>query len=230
MSETEKLDFTMSDKTVIVTDKEIYDVELLVDINDLKEAKEGIAYVMNNIFYIYRGKFKGIDLSTAMVGIYDNPDGDDPKYVIVEPSTDEEREEFDALSHANQLLPESIIDTLNTKEDLLIAIPESTKVFQPVLQDGDDLLKRIIKLVLIAKNVDLDRHKDRFSNKNELFNLKQVIRGKNKVSILIFDRCCDALNVEYEIRVREKSKDFSVGDRLESDIIVSSEDTFDYVD
>ena len=116
---------------------------------------------------------------------------------------------------------------LNTKEEILIAIPESSKVFQPTLSINDDILKRAIKLVLLDKGVDLDRHKDRFRDKNALFNLKQVIRGENKVSILIFERFCEALNLGFSITLFEKDPNFSVGKPLTKPVVVSSEDTYE---
>ena len=82
-------------------------------------------------------------------------------------------------------------------------------------------------MALIQKNVDLDRYKDRFTNKNELFNFKQVIRGDSKLSILIFNRGCEALNLKYSIVLEDKSPDDIVGDKLMEPIIVSSEDTYD---
>ena len=79
---------------------------------------------------------------------------------------------------------------------------------------------------MLAKNVDLDRYKDRFSNKNELFNFKQVLRGDNKLSMKIFTRGMDALNLEFVIIIREKSTNDIVGDKLDEDIVISSEETY----
>ena len=122
--------------------------------------------------------------------------------------------------------PVSIVDTANTTEELLVAIPESTKIFQPQITEKDDILKIAAKKALLAKNVDLDRYKDRFSNKNELFNFKQVLRGDNKLSMKIFTRGMDALNLEFVIIIREKSTNDIVGDKLDEDIVISSEETY----
>lgn len=224
----EKLDdgaIAFTKDSVIVTDDAVYSIELLGDLTDDMEFNDETAYVDNNIFYLFRGISKKIEKDTLKPGIYQNKNGS-PKYFIVDPITDEDKALYDVSTHVVSLVAKSIIDTANTKEELLIAIPESTKVFQPVLLDTDDILKRVLKTVLLEKNVDLDRYKDRFRNKNELFNLKQVIRGKNKVSILIFDRGCDALNVKYTIKVEERSDDDVVGTKLTNPIIISSEDTY----
>ena len=149
------------------------------------------------------------------------------EYFLVKQSTEDEKALYDITDRICSLHKTSIIDTANTKEEILVAIPESSKIFKPTLSATDDILKRAAKLVLLAKGVDLDRHKDRFRDKNALFNLKQVFRGESKVSILIFDRFCEALNLEYAIVIREKDDPLTIGTKLEKPIIVSSEDTYD---
>ena len=144
----------------------------------------------------------------------------------MEPSTDEEKKEYEHITKVCTLHPVYIVDTANTTEELLVAIPESTKIFQPQITEKDDILKIAAKKALLAKNVDLDRYKDRFSNKNELFNFKQVLRGDNKLSMKIFTRGMDALNLEFVIIIREKSTNDIVGDKLDEDIEISSEETY----
>lgn len=65
------------------------------------------------------------------------------------------------------------------------------------------------------------------TQKNALFNFKQVIRGENKLSILIFDRGMEALNLKYKIIIEEKDDINVVGTKLTEPIVVSSEDTYD---
>lgn len=222
--------FSISKNSAIVTDTNIYEIDLLPDITEFEgEFDDGTAYIQNDYFYIYRGvvrESKHIDLKP---GIYkrSKPKDGESKYFIVDPITEEQKKEYNAFEHAASLNTTSIIDTANTKEELLVAIPESAKIFQPTLSVTDDMLKRISKLILLQKNVDLDKYKDRFSNKNELFNYKQVMKGDNRFSILIFNRGCDALNMKYTITVEEKDPDNCIGDPLKEPIVVSSEDTYD---
>jgi hypothetical protein len=193
---------TFSKDSVIIADTDVFKIELLdnkwgaffdatlagdtSNLDDL-EFQDNIAYIDNGYYYLYRGEAKG-SKSLLKPGIYkEKGSSHEKKYFIVNPQTDEEKAMYDVTTHIHSLNPVSIIDTVNTKEDLLIAIPESTKIFQPTLVPTDDILKRIAKMALIQKNVDLDRNKDRFKDKNALFNFKQVIRGDNKLSILIFD-------------------------------------------
>ena len=223
---------TVSKDSVIITDEAVYNIEILGDIADFTDedaGKEDTVFIDNGYFYIYRGVMKHRDMANPKPGIYQQRDSDGviTGYYMIEPNSDEEKSEFDFNTHVATLNPVSIIDTANTKEELLIAIPESTKIFQPVLTESDDILKRVAKMALLAKNVDLDRYKDRFTNKNELFNFKQVIRGDNKLSILIFNRGCEALNLKYSIILEERNPSDVVGEPLKEPIIVSSEDTYE---
>ena len=220
--------FSISKNSVVVTDTHIYEIELFTgDFDDFEEElRDDVAYINGDYFYIYRGKLKKDFRGELKPGIYKNYN-DEPKYIIVDPRTDQEKEEFDIREHVVMLNPKSIVDIANAKEEILVAIPESTKIFQPILSSTDDILKRITKLALIEKNVVLDRYKDKFSDKNCLFNFKQVLKGNNKVSILIFNRGCDALNLKYTITIEEKDDVNYVGTKLEKPIVVSSEDTYE---
>ena len=213
--------------SIIATDDAILQIDLLPDdLEEVDEFKEDVAYISGPYFYVYRGVGNPATKEYKMPGIYKNKDGDDPKWFIVEPSTDEEKKEYEHITKVCTLHPVSIVDTANTTEELLVAIPESTKIFQPQITEKDDILKIAAKKALLAKNVDLDRYKDRFSNKNELFNFKQVLRGDNKLSMKIFTRGMDALNLEFVIIIREKSTNDIVGDKLDEDIEISSEETY----
>lgn len=219
---------TIDKSSVCITDDAIYtEIKLLP--NDLETTDEvlsdKVAYLKGDYFYLFRGIGNSDTAYGKKPGVYRNKHGF-PKYFVVDPVTSEEKEDYAIANHINSLHPTSIIDSANTKEDLLVAIPESTKIFQPQITENDDILKLIAKKALLAKNVDLDRYRDRFSNKNELFNLKQVIRGDNKVSMRIFTRVIEALNLKFEIILTERTKDDIVGDALKDPIKVSSEETF----
>lgn len=214
----------------IVTDDDVYIIDLMpLDISSVKSNffRDDTAYLMDNIYYLYRGEARSSNSEKLKPGIYKEKDENvKRKYFIIEPSTDEEKKEFDATEKISKIKRISLIDSVNKNGDILIAIPESTKIFQPQITENDDILKVIAKKALQLKNVDLDRYKDRFSNKNELFNFKQVLRSDNKVSMKIFMRGMEALNLVFTIIVTEKSANNIVGDPLKEPIKTSSEETY----
>lgn len=217
---------TYSKDSKIVTDDGIYKMELFPDLSSVTDLDEGTAYIEDGTFYLYRREMKGDPkFHIFLPGIYKKRVDDHFEFVLIPPN-EEEIEEYSVASKACSVNPVSIIDTANTKEDLLIAIPESSKIFQPEITNNDDILKLCAKKALIVKQVDLDQYKDRFSNKNELFNLKQVIRGENTLSMRIFQRFIEAMNLKVTIILEERTANDIVGKPLEAPISACSEDTY----
>ena len=99
------------------------------------------------------------------------------------------------------------------------------KSFCPQITETDDILKRLMKQLIIEKGIDLDRFKYRFLDKNALFNFKQVIKGDNRLSMLLFDRGIEAFNLKYTIIVEEAPGD-TIGMTLKEPLIFSSDDTY----
>lgn len=221
---------TFDAKSKIVTDDDIYDIEFMPeDVTTIPDDffNETTGYIRDGFSYLYRGEGDPEQSLALKPGIYkDSKEDAERKYFIIEPRTEEEQEEYNCMTKISTIKYTSIIDSANKKEDLLIAIPESTKIFQPQITENDDILKIIAKKALQAKNVDLDRYKDRFSNKNELFNFKQVLRSDNKLSMKIFTRGMEALNLVFTITITEKDPKHPVGNALEEPIVTGSEDTY----
>lgn len=217
-------------KSLLVTDDDVYNIDLMpLCIDDVKDDffQDQTAYLNDNLYYLYRGQADSKHVETLKPGIYldKNPKAKQ-KYFIIQPVTDKEKKEYDATEKVSTIKTKSLIDSANNNPDMLIAIPESTKIFQPDITENDDILKVITKKALAEKNVDLDRYKHRFSNKNELFNFKQVLRSDNTLSMKIFTRGMEALNLVFKIIIFEKSANNVVGERLKEPIETSSEETY----
>ena len=194
---------TFSKDSVIVTNDAVYDIQLLGDLNDDMEFNDETAYIDNNIFYIFRGIPKKTTTEYMKPGIYQNKEGS-PKYYLVEPQSDEDKQAYSVSDHVASLVPTSIIDTANTKEELLIAIPESTKVFQPTLLDTDDILKRVIKTTLQNMKINLKSLKHKFNNDYDLNNLKSQLLKPGAMSSKYFQKWAEVLDIDVEVIVRDK--------------------------
>lgn len=216
----------------LVTEEDCYEIDLMpLNVEKVRDDffREGVAYLSDDIFYLYRGEGTASNAKNYNPGIYKEKDpklSKKKKYFIVEPTTDAELQEYDAREKISSISLISLVDAANKTGDVLIQIPESTKAFLPEITENDDILKIIAKKALQLKKVDLDRYKDRFSNKNELFNFKQVLRSENKVSMKIFMRGMEALNLVFTIIVTEKSANNVVGEALTEPIVTSSEETY----
>ena len=220
---TEKSIYTRD--SLLVTDDEILGIQLYDE--DETEFKKGIAYLKGDYYYIYRGEMD----STSKHDLYPEPgiykDTNDGSFFIIDPYTPDDQKKYSMDGKISSIDPQKIIDAVNNKEEILIAIPESSKIFLPTLNNNDDILKRLMKKALIEKGIDIDMYKYRFVDKNALFNFKQVIKSDSKLSMLLFDRGTEALNLKYTIIIEEKDPSNCVGVPLGQQIIASSEDTHD---
>lgn len=193
------------------------------NINDGTEYAAGYAYIAYPYYYIYRGTTMTIEFDRRLPGIYLTPDDHYIWIPVTDGNEDDKWLVDDKFATADE---RSIIDVLIDRNDINLNIPDSGKVFRPDECESDDILKRIIKRVLKAKDIDIDAYKARFADKNALFNFKQVIKGDGKLSMLLFERGCNALNLKYTITVDEVDPRGSIGNPLKKPIIISSEDTF----
>lgn len=209
----------------LLTEDEVLGIEPLIP--EKKEFSFGIAYLDDDYYYKYRGNANVAEINDKgklTPGIY--KDSKTSEIVIIPPTTEEDKEKYRYENKIVSANPKKIIDTINNKEQLLISIPESSKVFLPVLTTEDDILKRLIKQALIEKNIDIDRYRQRFIDKNAVFNFCSCLRSNNRLSMMLFDRGCEAFNLKYTITIEEVDPDNYIGDKIDHPITASSEDTY----
>lgn len=192
-------------------------------LNESAELENGVAYLIGDYFYFFRGNLKK-KKDNLEPGIYF--DEKNKTYHVEEPHDDDERLFY---SHADKITTqdvERIRNAVLNKTVIIFNTPDSAHSKIPDEELGDDILKRCIKRALKNKGVDLDQYKTRFASKNMLFNTKQVLRGDSRLSMLLFDRCVDALNLKYTIVVEEGGGDL-IGLPLKDKIVISSQDIYD---
>ena len=185
------------------------------------------AYLHDGYIYLFRGpQTKELAFEP---GIYYDADND--RYFIREcdPNSARHNEEYRATpDHILLLNPLSVKQLLHDNEEKIYARQRATshRFFVPSVSVMDDILKRLSKMFLIAKNVDLDQCRANFVDKNSLFNYKQLLKGDNRLSMMLFQRGIDALRLRYYIVVEEVDPEHPVGDALKQPIVVCSDDTY----
>lgn len=219
---TEKIQNVFDTDSVLVLDDAIYYIALYTEEGPFDKDH---AYLDGDYFYLYRGKKSRYDMDKP--GIY--IDQDTNKVVQIHPMTPEEIKFYESNGKISTFDPHQAAKLINEHEDLFIPISDSCKLFNPEITVKDDILKRILKMLFKEKEIEIDSYKDRFPDKNALFNFKQVMKNDDaRVTMKIFERACDVVDVEYVITLREKSTGKPIGKPLTHDITVSSEDTYEY--
>lgn len=188
---------------------------------DIKEWDPMVAYLDGDYYYLFKGKVPE-NGNIEEPGIYIDRQTNEPLLAV--PSTDEEKKKYSYNDKICSTSANEIIDKINRKEVEVFIMPESSKAYCPEITEDDDILKRLMKKIIIDKGVDIDRFKTRFVDKNALFNFKQVLKGTNRLSMLLFDRGIEAFNLKYTIIVSE-GPGSPIAAPLAEPLIVSSEDT-----
>lgn len=192
------------------------------------EYSEKYAYVHNGFFYLYRGNcLRSIKKGP---GIFLDPESNQFYLIEVDPSNPRDVAKYRVCQeHMAVFDKETVLDDIKKNgEEMYSSGKVISKSFQPNLKNTDDSLKRVMKMAMMEKNIDIDQYRDRFSDKNATFNFKQVIKNDAKLSMLLFERGCDAFGLKYTIIVEEAFPDNPpVGKKLEHKIIVSSDDTYE---
>ena len=181
------------------------------------------AYLKDDYYYLYRG-----DLSTVnrddKPGIYYDAKTD--RYLLFEVE-EKDRDQYTWEGKIGTLNPDKIIDMINNNQIVIVndLTPEGANILP--ISESDDILKRVMKKAIFAKQSNIDLYKNRFVDKNAFFNFKQVMNGDGKLSILLFDRGIEALGLKYTIIVEEAEPErLIIGMPLEEPVMVSSDDTY----
>lgn len=213
-------------KAMIVTDEDVLTpVNLNTEnINDGTIYEFGKAYCAYPYYYVYRGTVNCTEFDKKLPGIYLTETDHYIWIPVTEGNEDDQWKIDDKFATADS---RKIIDILIKKNDVQLNIPETGKVFRPDELDEDDILKRCIKRALKAKQIAIDDYKGFFTDKNALFNFKQVVKNPTaRLSMLLFERGCNALNLKYTITIEEVSDTDIRGQKLPKPIVICSEDTY----
>jgi hypothetical protein len=167
------------------------------------------AYIIGDTFYPYRGEYN--EKKSTLPGIYSNG----AKPIIIKPGKNEV-DNYKASTHFAKIDTDAIYDGIVAKEDEFQIYSDGKNTYIPDISINDDPFKRALKEAIIAKGIDIDSIKDRFSDRNAVFNFKSVMKGDNKVSTLIFERGCEAFGLGYCIVLYDKDNNNIIGHPIDT--------------
>jgi hypothetical protein len=213
----------------MVWEDKIRDVKSL---ENATEFSEDCVYLDESFFYPFRGETTAEKLRKDHLppGIYLVPgeDGESMNRIVIKPTRYEEKATY---SYAKKIFPmrdaQEILERINDNElEMYNSMMNHRGGFFPPITEADDVLKRIVKTVLLTKNIDIDLLKTRFKDKNALFNLKAAIKSDKKLTISRFNQFMEAFNLDYTIIVKDSSPDSPLGAKLEPPIMIASDDIY----
>lgn len=116
------------------------------------------------------------------------------------------------IKSLEDLSTEKIVNS-SSEEDVLYdeaAIHDmnsSNGLFIPTVESKDDFLKKIIKSVIINKEIDVKRLQHRFPEKHGLPNLISALKGKTKMSTTNFLMWAELLGFNFNISIINNGSD-----------------------
>ena len=139
------------------------------------ELVKNTGYLKDGYVYIYRG-----DISKKKKyksGIFTDRKGN-----VMFAMSEDEKEKFafenvkddsihSILEHAKKINPK-------LKNKIMKDINNSSDIYIPELDENDDFLKHLVKLILQTKKIDLKDHKSKFKKSHDLTNIKASLETK----------------------------------------------------
>jgi hypothetical protein len=162
--------------------------------------------VFGDYIFPFRGDYYKYKLKK--VGMY-NKDGE--LYMLM--PENEKEEEMYSINKVKELDPVSILRTIRENSDSYItqeqidAINNSVDIYTPHIEPDDDILKKIIKTVIIQKQINPNNYKSKLDTKWSLTNLKSSLVKKQNLSMKNFVKWLDLLGCDIKFIVEDDGTD-----------------------
>lgn len=106
-----------------------------------------------------------------------------------------------------RIIDESSPDDVLYDEQVLNDIMNATSKFIPEIKDEDDFLKKVIKTIILEKDVDVHKYKKLMKHSYELSNLLQSLTGKTKISPFVFLIWMELMGCHFKLTVQDNGSD-----------------------
>lgn len=116
------------------------------------------------------------------------------------------------VSNMQNLSVHNVIDKTIAGESLyneaeIIDINASSNFYIPMIHSYDDFLKRIVKIIIIEKGIDINRLKSKSDVPYLLANMKTALSNKTKMSVAYFAAWMELLGCTFDVTIRDNGTD-----------------------
>lgn len=106
----------------------------------------------------------------------------------------------------------TIINTTQENEELydeaeILDINASVSFYVPIIYDDDDFLKKIVKMIIIEKGIDINRLKSKTDLPYMLPNMKTALQNKTKMSVNYFMAWMELLGCTIDVGIKDNGVD-----------------------
>lgn len=153
-------------------DENIYPIKVF---NYEEQLKIDVGYLKDGYVYIYRGNIS--KKRKYKSGLFTDNKGN---YIFYIDDEDKDKYSFDKIKddsiHAIIRDANNISPKLQKK--IMKDINKSTDIYIPELDENDDFLKHLVKLMILEKRICLKDYKDRFKKVHDITNIKASLDTK----------------------------------------------------
>lgn len=187
--------------------------------DEIGDKKRNLSSLKNNKGYVDDDGYiwiywdKAPEKSTSIPYFIIEVDADlNPKFKFSDWHTPETRKAFNidnvgdcSLAYIKE---HSTEDDVNHNDDAVLDVYSSTNKYCPQINDSDDFLKKLIKTVIIEKEVNLNKYKNIYGTKKyTLTNMKQALAGTTKMSPTVFLMWAEILGIDFEMNIVDNGSD-----------------------
>lgn len=189
----------------------VYDIDNLPD--DYSKLVIGKYYIIGDMVYIYSGEVdKPSDLVPGSIGTHydkfyvNTLSEEDDIYEERTMSSIVPKEEYETMMHnASAIVNRYILkfkQGVNLAKGLESKMKNTGEVYVPVIKDTDDVLTRMMKLMIIDKKVILSQYKDKTEKDYNVDNLRSALNGTTlNMTISKFLDWCKLLGLEWKFEI-----------------------------
>ena len=117
-----------------------------------------------------------------------------------------------SVANLSKMAIEAIIQNTEDNEVLfneeeIADVNAGADVFVPCIKESDDFLKKIIKKVILDKNIDINRLKVKVDQKYQLPNMKAALKNDTKMSTNYYQTWTNLLDVDFQIIITDNGED-----------------------
>lgn len=91
--------------------------------------------------------------------------------------------------------------------EMLSDMNAATSIYKPIVGESDDFLKRIVKHVMLDKNIDISRLKSKMNARYVLPNMLAALKNGTRTSTTYFDAWAPLLSFDYAIIAYDNGAD-----------------------
>lgn len=198
----------ISGKAIIQIGDFVYEVKPLpYNLNNL-EVDE--AYAFDDMVVVYRGQWEPTKLSKEYGFYTKNVKGE----TVLHLHLPEDKSPYSA-ENIREISVDAIFNDVNKNIEKFVT-PEDVEIYNnnseanlPIIEDEDDFLTRVVKSVIISKNVNLKNYAEisdieKYTLGNMISSLK---KSGQKMSVLNFLRWAEVLNFDFQLILTDNGKD-----------------------